>query len=236
MEKPTASIGQRLAELEQRATAAEDAVKALEKRVRILEKGEPQSSPVYVTPGATDSSTIFQARKTDGTLYIDYTFFPSLGRDETKLYSSKDMFEQQLKNVGFKIVNNKQSASEIALVLFFSTVRSFGGEKQLVPYLQQNPNAFIVGLFAGGDWDIPRGIEVVEKARLTVPIYFYQFQYGNKIYGFVGRSTPKPRTSNIASQICTTCCSRHGNNTCNVCQEAFCGMECFAYGHKRCYQ
>lgn len=221
------SDSERIAELER-------AVETLTKRVAALEG----KSPAFPTEKPKDMpSTIFQAKKSDGTLYIDYTFFPKLGADEGRLSISKDTFEQELKNAGFKIVNSKQIANEIAVVLYFSGARYFAHGKELLLYVQQIPNAFIIGLFQGTKKEMPTGVDVFINAKFEIPTYYFQILKGNEFFGFDRDKAPRPRKTNINSVICSTCLSSAtGSNRCNVCQETFCGMECFAYGHKDCYQ
>lgn len=250
MQKPTVSIGLRLAELEQRATAAENAVKELQERVSVLE-GQPSSHQTNVVTIAKKKQEkidyedpplrnylIFAPKKSDKTLFIDYSKTNFI---DYSLITSKEspvkVLERQLQEAGFKIIADESRASEIALVVPFYNER-IGGAKEVIlfEYLERHLNAFLVIWTRDSPAPLPK---IFKKSEMKFPYYNFIADrvQGNPIpIGFFGE-IPKPRMlSSIASEICTTCCSRHGNNTCNVCQEAFCGMECFAYGHKRCYQ
>lgn len=238
MENPKPTIAARLADLERRATLAEDVAKALEKRIRILEKQSGIEEIVaekkefdYENPPLRNH-LIFAPKKSNKTLFIDYYWLDPLETTKVRL-------EQILKEAGFIIINNRKEASEIAFMIGMSTDRP-GSQRQIFSYLEQNLNAFIIlwqpQLYAS---KMVKSIKVIDKSEMQVPIYPFQCTDNKNLpIGFVGK-IPSPRfASKINYQICLTCGSDSrfkNSNVCNVCDQSFCGMECFTRGHRDCY-
>jgi hypothetical protein len=179
---------------------------------------------------------IFAPKKTNNTLFIEW--FQQF--DKNVLNKPKVALEQSLKNAGFIIVSDKSNASEIAVVVTAHVRDRLDGttEVDLFKYFEKHLNAFLIiwQYRVYGEKFLTK-IPIFVKSKMNVPTFvFHADNNSANPLGFIG-NIPSPRTSNIASGICSTCLSSAtGSNRCNVCQETFCGMECFAYGHKDCYQ
>lgn len=208
----------------ERITELERAVETLTRRVALLEG----KSPAFPTEKPKDMpSTIFQAKKSDGTLFVDYEFFPYMKRK-----GGNQKFEKEFEKLGFRLVKRKEEATEVAVVVFSSGARVPHEASELESYMKKIGNGFMV-LYIGSvsqPPDFPSDLD--EKIRT----FKFNPEASNPDIPFGWIDGVKPRRF-IGTQICSTCLSSAtGSNTCNVCEETFCGMECFAYGHKDCYQ